>query len=217
MPDPGILLAFVAAVLAMQVTPGPDMMLVVGRGVGQGRRVALATVLGMSLLAGAVQVPLLVLGVPSLLRASPLAFEALRWAGAAYLVWLGARLLRSSRHGHAAAAAPPGGSAWVAVREGAVNNLTNPKPLLFMFAFLPQFVDLARGPAWSQLLALGLLQKTCGALVMGTVAVASGAVGGWLAHRPGSLAWQARFTGAVVVALGLWMVLVGDAPRPALG
>src|SRR4051794_30922930 len=96
MPEPGTLLAFVAAVLVMQVTPGPDQMLVIGRGIGQGRRIALCTVLGMTLVAGAVQLPILVLGLASLLRASPFAFEVLRWAGAAYLVWLGLRLIRSS-------------------------------------------------------------------------------------------------------------------------
>jgi threonine/homoserine/homoserine lactone efflux protein len=178
MPASTTLLAFAAAVLAMQVTPGPDMLLVLSRGVGQGRRTALFTVLGMTLLAGVVQLPLLVLGVASLLRASPLAFEALRWAGAAYLLWLGARLLRSSRHGRVVGAATPGATARAAAREGAANNLTNPKPLLFMFAFLPQFVDPAAGPAWTQLLVLGLAQKACGVLVLGSAALASGAVGG---------------------------------------
>jgi threonine/homoserine/homoserine lactone efflux protein len=91
MPDLTTYLAFLAAVLVMQVTPGPDMALVIGRGVGQGRRVAFCTVLGF-MVAGLIQVPLLVLGVASLLHASPLAFDLMRWLGAAYLIWLGARL-----------------------------------------------------------------------------------------------------------------------------
>ncbi len=218
MPEPATLLTFAAAVLVMQATPGPDMLIVVGRGVGQGRRVALCTVLGMTLLAGSVQLPLLVLGIASLLHASPLAFAVLRWLGAAYLVWLGLRLLWSSWRGHGAtAAAVPGASAWAAVRKGAINNLTNPKPLLFMFAFLPQFVDPVHGSAWAQLLVLGLVQKLCGVLVLGSAALASGAVGSRLARHPRFLAWQERLTGAVMVALGLRLALAGDAPRPARG
>jgi threonine/homoserine/homoserine lactone efflux protein len=80
-----------------------------------------------------------------LLRSSPLAFEVLRGVGATYLVWLGLRLIWSSfRHGGIAAIALPL-SVWKAMREGAINNLTNPKPLLFMFPFLPKFVDPTRG------------------------------------------------------------------------
>jgi threonine/homoserine/homoserine lactone efflux protein len=166
MPEVGTVLAFIAAVLVMQVTPGPDMMLIVGRGVGQGRQVALCTMLGMN----------------------PL--------------------------GHAALAERT--SAWGALREGAINNLTNPKPLMFMFAFLPQFVDPAQGAVWMQLLVLGALQKLCGVAVLGSAAVASGAIGGWLARRPGVLAWQERFTGIVMVVLGVRLLLAGDA-RPTRG
>jgi threonine/homoserine/homoserine lactone efflux protein len=99
MPDLTTYLAFLAAVLVMQITPGPDMALVIGRGVGQGRRVAFCTVLGF-MAAGLIQVPLLVLGVASLLYASPLAFELMRWLGAAYLIWLGVKLLWSARRGN---------------------------------------------------------------------------------------------------------------------
>ncbi|HYZ33120.1 MAG TPA: LysE family translocator [Crenalkalicoccus sp.] len=213
MPEPATLFGFATAVLIMQATPGPDMLLVLGRGIGQGRQVALCTVLGMTLLAGVVQLPLLVLGIASLLQASPLAFGLLRWAGAAYLVWLGIRLLRAAGRAMHAAAAPRPASAWRSAREGAINNLTNPKPLLFMFAFLPQFVDPAAGPAWPQLLALGLVQKASGLAVLGTAALASGAVGGWLSRYPGLLAWQERCAGAVMVALGLRLALAGDGPR----
>lgn len=214
MPGLTALLAFGAAVLALQLTPGPDMMLVIGRGVGQGRRIALLTVLGVTLVSGVVQVSLLVLGVASLLQASPLAFKLLRWIGAAYLIWLGARLLWASFRTSAKAVAAPRVSAWVAVREGMINNLTNPKSWLFMFAFLPQFVDPARGPVWMQLLLLGLLQKLSGFVILGLVALTSGALGGWLARRPGLLAWQERFAGAVMVILGVRLLLSGDA-RPA--
>jgi threonine/homoserine/homoserine lactone efflux protein len=97
--------------------------------------------------------PLLVLGVASLLQSSAFAFEVLRWAGACYLMWLGGRLLWASSRPRIGAATPPHASAWSAMREGAINNLTNPKPLLFMFALLPHFVDPAQGPVWMQLLS----------------------------------------------------------------
>lgn len=93
MTDLATFLTFYAAVLAMQLAPGPDMMLVIGRGIGQGRRVALLTAAGTTLLAALVQLPLLALGVASLVQNSPLAFDILRWVGAAYLIWFGVKLV----------------------------------------------------------------------------------------------------------------------------
>ena len=89
-------LAFYAAALAIQLSPGPDMLLVIGRGVGQGRRTAFMSAVRMTLVAGFIQVLLLALGIASLVQASPFAFEMLRWVGAAYLMWLGARPLVGS-------------------------------------------------------------------------------------------------------------------------
>jgi len=86
-------IAFVGTVILLQMPPGPDSMLVIARGIGQGRSIALFTVLGMTVGAGMVQLPLIAVGVTSLIRASPLAFAALQWMGAAYLVWLGLRLI----------------------------------------------------------------------------------------------------------------------------
>jgi threonine/homoserine/homoserine lactone efflux protein len=216
MPEFGTLVAFGVAVVVMQLIPGPDMMLVVARGIGQGRKIALCTVLGMTLLAGSVQLPLLMLGVASLLQSSPFAFSMLQWLGAGYLIWLGGRLLWTTSRYRIRTAAPPHAAAWKAIREGAINNLTNPKPLLFMFALLPQFVDPTHGPVWRQLLVLGLMQKLCGFVILSSAALASGAVGNWLARRPGIIAWQERFTGLVMVALGIRLLLVGDA-RPTRG
>ena len=207
MPPFDHLLAFAAALLVLQLTPGPDMMLVIGRGVGQGRRVALATVVGMIFVSGALQVSLLVLGVAAALAAWPAGLQALRWIGAAYLAWLGLRLLAASRSGSGRPATPSPVSARTAVLQGALNNLTNPKAFLFMFAFVPQFVDPAAGPVWLQLLVLGAAQKLSGFVVLGLVALASGSVGRALQRWPRLRVWQPRFTGAVMLALALRLLL----------
>ena len=132
-------LTFLLALIVLEITPGPDMMLVLARGIGQGRRIALLTVIGMVFVAGVVQVGLLVLGVASLLKAYPTSLMILQWAGAAYLLYLGAKMILASvadsgekRPAHTDI------SDWSAIREGTINSLTNPKSLLFMFAFLPR-------------------------------------------------------------------------------
>jgi threonine/homoserine/homoserine lactone efflux protein len=216
MTDLATFLTFYAAVLAMQLAPGPDMMLVIGRGIGQGRRIALLSAAGTTLLAALVQLPLLALGVASLVQSSPLAFDVLRWAGAAYLIWLGVKLIAGAgRHRQSAMAAPKPVSDGTALREGMISNLTNPKPMLFMLAFLPQFVDPANGwPVTAQLLLLGAVQKASGFMVMATVALGAGTFGDWLSRRPGLIAWQERFAGVVMVGLGLRLALAGDG-RPA--
>ncbi|MBM6578820.1 LysE family translocator [Microvirga sp. BT689] len=206
-------LTFYTAVLALQLAPGPDMVLLLSRGVGQGRRTAVLTAIGMTLLAALVQLPLLALGVTSLLQASPLAFDLLRWSGAAYLVWLGAKLLIGSFGSHELkrkASQPISDGA--ALRQGMINNLTNPKAMVFMLAFLPQFVDPTSN--WSvtaQLLFLGAVQKLSGFFVLGGVALGTGTIGDWLARRPGLIAWQERFAGIIMVGLGLRLALGGDA------
>lgn len=216
MPDPGTLLTFAAAVLAMQVVPGPDIALLVSRGVGEGRRVALWTAVGMTVGAGVVQLPLLAFGLASVIQSSPAALGLLNWLGAAYLIWLGTRLLRTAGRSSGPASAPRQVAPLAAAREGMINNLTNPKVAVFMIAFLPLFVNPAHGPASTQLLVLGVVQKVCGMFVLGTVALLSGTVGNWVARKPHLIAWQERFTGAVMVALGLRLLLASDV-RPARG
>lgn len=213
MPDLSTFLTFYAAVLALQLAPGPDMVLLLSRGVGQGRRIAFLTAVGMTLVAGLIQLPLLALGVTSLIQASPLAFELLRWAGAAYLVWLGAKLLIGSFGAHnLVRTAPKPVSDFAALRQGMINNLTNPKAMVFMLAFLPQFVDPGRDwPVTAQLLFLGGVQKISGFFILGTVAFGTGTIGEWLSRRPGLIAWQERCAGLIMVGLGLRLALAGDA------
>jgi len=211
MPDASTFLTFLAALAVLEITPGPDMMLIIARGVGQGRRIAVLTVVGNIFVAGTVQVALLVLGLASLLAAYPAALQVLQWAGAIYLLYLGGRMIWGSFKNHETGApkAKPV-SSWTAVREGAINSLTNPKSLLFMFTFLPLFVDPNAGPVWLQLLVLGSIQKLIGVFSLGGVALASGSVGHFLNRWPRLLAWQERFTGIVMVGLGIRLLLSGS-------
>src|SRR4051812_10362396 len=112
MPQPEVLLTFALAVVVLAVTPGPDIMLIMARGIGQGRKVALMTVVGIVFVAGIVQLTLLVLGVASLVEAYPAALTLLRWAGAAYLTWLGLRLIRAAARGEGMNSGAPEMSAW---------------------------------------------------------------------------------------------------------
>ncbi|WP_448950627.1 LysE family translocator [Labrys neptuniae] len=208
------LLTFQTTVLALQIAPGPDMLLIIGRGIGQGRRIAFLTAVGATLLAAVVQLPLLALGISSLVQSMPAAFTVLRWAGAIYLLWLGLKLvLRAGHHTTALAKARPV-SNWTALQQGLISNLTNPKPMMFMLAFLPQFVDPASPwPVATQLLVLGALQKLSGFVVMASVAQGAGSIGAWLMRRPGLMAWQERFAGGVMIALGLRLALSGSPGR----
>jgi threonine/homoserine/homoserine lactone efflux protein len=187
-------------------------MLVMARGIGQGRGVALFTVLGMTAGAGMVQLPLIALGVSSLLRASPLAFATLQWMGAVYLVWLGLRLIFTAPDVPAKRDTSPI-KPLAAAREGMIANLVNPWPITFMVAFLPQFVDPHGSSVTLQLLLLGATQKATGVLVLGTYAVASGSIGSWIMTRPRVRLWQQRIAGFFIVGLGFRMAFGGGASR----
>lgn len=162
-------------------------------------------------MAGIVQVGLLVLGIASLLKAYPAGLMVLQWVGALYLLYLGIRMILSSRSDQGSKLAVAYSSDWSAVGEGTINSLTNPKSLLFMFAFLPQFVDPSSGPIWIQLLVLGTIQKLGGIVSLGSVAVASGMIGRWLFRWPSLLVWQQRFAGLVMIGLGLRLLMIGNA------
>lgn len=214
MPSAEVFLAFLTALFLLEISPGPDMMLVMARGIGQGRRTALLTVFGMVFVAGLVQVSMLVLGLAGLAASYPQALTALQWVGALYLVWLGAKTLLTPSTPLQQRRTVGCISDWQAVRQGALNSLANPKSLLFMFAFLPQFVDPARGPVWAQLLVLGFIQKLTGILSLGSIALASGTIGQWLQRFPSLIAWQEKFTGMVMVGLGVRLFLSDSAAAP---
>jgi threonine/homoserine/homoserine lactone efflux protein len=196
---------FVTALLAMQLVPGPETMLVISRGMGQGWLAAFWTVVGMTLIAGAIQLPLLVLGIAAAVKSLHL-FDLLRLIGALYLIVLGVRLLRNGV-GIAFTESPSQVSRLHAMREGAIANLTNPNPMLFMLAFLPQFVEPARGAVAMQLMVLGMTQKVIGFAVLICTALVSGVIGQWINSHPQGIVWQGRFAGAAIIAIGVYLLL----------
>jgi threonine/homoserine/homoserine lactone efflux protein len=202
-------LAFLGTVIVMQLPPGSDNMLVLARGIGQGRQVALFTVAGMTLGAGLVQLPFLALGIAALLSAFPLAFALLQWAGAGYLMWLGLQLA-IARQPDDDVPKDPMLSPFAAAREGMIATLLNPWPLTFMVAFLPQFVDRQEGHPALQMVVLGLTQKVSGALVLGTYALAASSVGKWLHQHPWAQEWSRRVAGLSICIVALIVVWKGS-------
>ena len=206
LPDSGTLLLFMTAALALNVTPGPDMLYVVARSVGEGRAAGVISSLGIA--AGClVHTVAVALGLAGLLRAVPIAFEIVKWTGAAYLVWLGVRALRTRAHAAADTdlpAAPMG----AVFRQGMLTNVLNPKVALFFLAFLPQFVDPLRGSVALQIISLGLLFNVSGTLVNVAVAFLASSAGAWSRRRFGESVFLRRTTGVLFIGLGVRLALL---------
>jgi len=176
--DPLTLLAFVPAALALNLTPGADMMFCLGLGLRAGARPAIAASAGIAL-GGIVHVTLAGLGLAAAIAAFPLALDVIRWLGVAYLLWLAWGALRQGPvRAHARAM-----GTLRAFREGMVVNLLNPKVILFVLAFVPQFVDPARA-ILPQFLVYGLVLALGGFVINGAVGLFAGGLGRRLSTSP---------------------------------
>jgi threonine/homoserine/homoserine lactone efflux protein len=206
MPDLTTLALFCAATLALLLVPGPAVLFIVTRSVAQGRSAGLVSVLGVH--AGSlVHVAAATLGVSALLAASATAFTVVKYAGIAYLVWLGARkLLR--RGGDDEAVELPVHSRRRMFWEGFVVNVLNPKTAIFFLAFLPQFTDAAIGPIAPQMLLLGLLWVVLGMASDGTYAMLAATLAGRV--RRSATARRRLDVGSGLVYLGLAAWLTGE-------
>jgi threonine/homoserine/homoserine lactone efflux protein len=180
MPDFHLFLLFMAGALALNVTPGPDMTFVLAQATHRGTRAGIAAALGIG--AGTFfHMTLAAFGLAALFAAFPLAFDVVRYAGAAYLVWIAVGMIRRPPHLSAATGEP---SVRDAFRQGIVTNILNPKVAIFFIAFLPQFVDRSAGPAWLQILVLGICFDIGGTLVNCIVALGSGKLAERLKRNP---------------------------------
>ncbi len=211
MPSLQLFLLFLAADAALKLTPGPDMALTLSRGMTQGFRPAFLSVLG-NVAAGFVQVPAVVLGLASVLQASPRLFLGVKAAGGLYLAYLGIKaILRCARDAEVSLAARPG-DARDAFWQGFVTNLLNPKVLLFMIAFLPQFTSPEQGPVWSQMLVLGVTMKILSLPYGSCFAYGASRIRGWVGRNSWFLRAQQGLLGAIMLGLAAYVLYSTTAP-----
>ncbi len=200
MPEKTAFLTFLLAAFMLNIAPGPDMLYVIGRSVGQGRRAGTVSALGI--FAGCwAHILAATVGVAALLRSSPLAFNLVRYAGAGYLLYLGIRMITQRGNASALRDLQPEPLSSI-FRQGVITNVLNPKVALFFLAFLPQFVDAHRGNVALQILLLGLIFNVGGTLVNLAVAYAGGTAGELLRRSRRFAQMQRWFTGMVFIGLG---------------
>jgi threonine/homoserine/homoserine lactone efflux protein len=194
-PDAHALWLFSLATLALLLVPGPAVLYIVAQSVDHGRLAGFVSVAGVHV-GTVVHTLAAAIGLSALIVSSAAAFSIVKYAGAAYLIYLGIRRLleRTEPTG----LRPRSGSLPRLFWRGAVVNVLNPKTALFFFAFLPQFVD-PSGTVWSQVVVLGFLFVALGFVSDGLYALTAGTLGGWLRRRPGILRWG---SGSVYISLG---------------
>jgi threonine/homoserine/homoserine lactone efflux protein len=198
-------LLFLATSIAITFAPGPDNLQVLARGISQGRAAGFVAALGFA--AGiSFHTTLAALGIAAVLRSSPVAFEVIKLAGAAYLVWIGIKAFTSK--GLATAHERPPQPLASIFRQSVIGNMLNPKVTLFFVVFLPQFVDPHGTQSVTlQMLELGalfMLQTVC---VFSLFGVCAGMIGGWLKRRPRAGVWLDRLAGATFIAIGIRVAL----------
>jgi len=200
---------FAAASLALLLVPGPAVLYIVGRSIEQGRRAGLISILGIHS-ATLVHIAAAAFGLSALLASSALAFAVVKYAGAAYLIWIGlAKLFGRANAAEAEAAPKPLGHSRL-FRDGFVVNLLNPKTALFFLAFLPQFVDPSRGAVAFQIAFLGVMFASMGFVSDGVYALAAGTAGRWVKRNNHYLRWERYVTGTVFIGLGVTAAFAGN-------
>ena len=210
MPDGGSLAVFLVAAFVLAATPGPAVLYIVTRSAGQGRLAGLVSCLGIAT-GGAVHVAGAALGLSAILASSALAFSAIKYAGAAYLLWLGFRKLTGRPD--ADTRAPRRDALGRVFWEGAVVNVLNPKTALFLLAFLPQFADPSAGSVPVQLALLGTLFLVVALSTDAAWGLLAGGAAAWLHSRPRLVRSERYVTGGVYVGLGLAAAFSGQGRR----
>jgi threonine/homoserine/homoserine lactone efflux protein len=206
MPGLHSVLLFLAAGLALNFTPGPDMLYVAARGASEGRSAGIVSALGIG--AGTfVHIALVALGLAALLTAVPVAYTVVRMGGAIYLVYLGVKALRSPTPLGIRDMEPA--TLGRIFRQGVITNVLNPKVALFFLAFLPQFIDPSKGNPALQVVALGLLFDTTGTLVNLGVAIGASRAAATLRRTSRAATVMQRLTGTLFIALGVRLAFAG--------
>jgi threonine/homoserine/homoserine lactone efflux protein len=211
MPNWSTLSLFITAALVLVFMPGPNTLYVIARSVQQGRMAGLVSSLGIQ--AGSLfHIAAAALGVSALLLSSALAFNTVKYVGAAYLIYLGVKTLLT-REKVTETKTVEGKSLSRAFYQGVLVSLLNPKAALFIFAFLPQFVDARRGSVPRQIMFLGAIVVVLGALSDSIYALIAGSAGNLLRGNLRLLRAQRYFAGSVYIGLGAMTALTGVAKK----
>jgi threonine/homoserine/homoserine lactone efflux protein len=205
MPDTTSLALFLIAALTLNVTPGPDMLYVIARSLGQGRKAGVVSAFGIGV-GGFVHTLAATLGLSALLASSALAYSVVKYVGAGYLIYLGVRMILSQKRHQSIATLRPASLSRI-FNQAVATSVLNPKVALFFIAFLPQFTNPSQGSVAWQIAFLGVLFCATGTTVNTTVALLSGLMGDWLKNRPRFSQIQQWFTGSVFVVLGTSIAL----------
>ncbi len=208
MPEFSTLALFMVAALALLITPGPAVLYIVARSIDQGRRAGIVSMLGIHV-GTLFHVAAAALGISALLMSSALAFNVVKYIGAAYLIYLGLRKLLAREELHQPEVVENRKLARI-FYQGVLVNLLNPKTALFFFAFLPQFVNPGKGAVAGQILFLGFTFVVLGICSDGLYALLAGTMGHWLKGNLRFLRAQRYFAGTVYIGLGLTTALSGS-------
>jgi threonine/homoserine/homoserine lactone efflux protein len=205
----GQLLSFALASFVLIVVPGPGVLFIVGRALAHGRRTAIATAAGHT--AGNYLVAAFVaVGLGSVLERSAQVFLAVKLAGAAYLVWLGVQAIRHRASLASAMVSAQGARAgWLALRDGFVVGVTNPKAFILFGAILPQFVNREAGHVPGQMLLLALVSVSIGLVSDSTWGLAASGVRAWFARSPRRFAFVGGAGGLAMIGVGVAVVVTG--------
>jgi len=199
--DPHLLLAFVVTTVIAMVTPGPDMLFILGCGMRGGPKAGLLATAGVAT-SEAIHVAVAAAGLAALFAAVPVAFVVVKTVGAAYLIYLGVQAIRNRKSLHG----ETDGKVGRAYLSGLLTNLLNPKMVTFTIAFLPQFIDPDRGHLWLQFAILGAILIVFEFLVDGAVGVLAGRIGGWVRRKKNQRRIEVA-TGGIFIGLGVKLAL----------
>ena len=203
------LVAFAVASVVLIAIPGPSVLFVIGRSLALGWRGGVLTVLGNAT-GQLVQVIAVALGVGLVVAESVVLFSIVKFAGAAYLVFLGIRTIRHRGHPARRPAPPPPSSPWTLVRQGALVGATNPKSVVFFVAILPQFVDYPAGNIPFQLALLGAVFLMIALVSDSLWAIAAGWARVWFVRSPRRVPAVEAVGGAMMIGLGGTLALAGS-------
>lgn len=203
--EPTVLITYIAVAIGFVFLPGPAILLTLTRAASSGARAGIATGAGIAV-GDMIHTMMAVIGISALIAASAMLFSAIKYIGAAYLVYLGIGVLltKSAISLPSAAASISTGAAF---RQAVLVETLNPKTALFFLALLPQFVQPENGSAMAQLAILGTLYVALGFGATAVVALCAGALGNVLRRSPKVLKWQSKTVGSIYCALGVRLAL----------